>query len=229
MAIYVGARANLPPGERLPWNLFALGLLGQVAGDAIFAVYEIQLNREPPSPSVADVFYLAGYPLLALGDPRPAAQARQPDEPRRDPRHRDRLLRGRARAVGVLHRSLQPPALRDRGRAARCDGLPGSGRAAPGCAHAAPRRPRRPHHRVSPLARERRALGGRRRDLRPELRHVRRRRPGRRALARLVRGLGRRCARTVDGSHRAAGAAHAAAADDDAPHPARGRACWLRP
>ena len=60
VAIYVGARANLPPGERLPWNLFALGLLGQVAGDAIFAIYEIQLNREPPSPSVADVFYLAG-------------------------------------------------------------------------------------------------------------------------------------------------------------------------
>ena len=54
-------------GERLPWYLFALGLLGQVAGDAIFAVYEVQLNREPPSPSIADVFYLGGYPLLALG------------------------------------------------------------------------------------------------------------------------------------------------------------------
>ena len=66
-AIYVGAARNLPSGERLPWNLFALGLLGQVAGDAIFAVYEVGLNREPPSPSIADVFYLSGYPLLALG------------------------------------------------------------------------------------------------------------------------------------------------------------------
>jgi len=67
MAIYVGAARNLPKSERLPWQLFAFGLLGQVAGDAIFAVYEVSLNREPPSPSIADAFYLAGYPLLALG------------------------------------------------------------------------------------------------------------------------------------------------------------------
>jgi len=67
VAIYVGAIRNLPRGERLPWQLFAFGLLGQVAGDAIFAVYEVSLNREPPSPSIADAFYLGGYPLLALG------------------------------------------------------------------------------------------------------------------------------------------------------------------
>ncbi len=67
VAIYTGAAINLPRGERLPWQLFAFGLLGQVAGDAIFAVYEISLNREPPNPSVADIFYLAGYPLIALG------------------------------------------------------------------------------------------------------------------------------------------------------------------
>jgi signal transduction histidine kinase len=66
-AIYVGTRQNLPRGKRLAWHLFALGLLCQVAGDAIFAVYEVQLGREPPSPSIADAFYLAGYPLLALG------------------------------------------------------------------------------------------------------------------------------------------------------------------
>ena len=66
-AIYVGTMRNLPRGERLAWHLFSLGLLCQVAGDAIFAVYEVQLDREPPSPSVADAFYLAGYPLLALG------------------------------------------------------------------------------------------------------------------------------------------------------------------
>src|SRR3954471_10117782 len=41
-AIYVGAARNLPRGERLPWNLFAAGLLTQVAGDAIFAVYEVK-------------------------------------------------------------------------------------------------------------------------------------------------------------------------------------------
>src|SRR5258705_5917884 len=82
-AIYVGSTRNLPPGQRLPWQLFAFGLLGQVAGDAIFAVYEVSLNREPPSPSIADAFYLGGYPLLALrgvlilrklcGPTRPAA------------------------------------------------------------------------------------------------------------------------------------------------------------
>src|SRR3954451_14605037 len=66
-AIYLGARSNLAPGERLPWYLFALGLLCQVAGDAIFAVYEVQLDREPPSPSIADAFYLGGDPLLPLG------------------------------------------------------------------------------------------------------------------------------------------------------------------
>jgi signal transduction histidine kinase len=67
LAIYVGTVRNLPRGERLAWHLFAVGLLCQVAGDAIFAVYEVSLNREPPSPSIADAFYLAGYPLLALG------------------------------------------------------------------------------------------------------------------------------------------------------------------
>ncbi|MGH2886342.1 MAG: hypothetical protein ACRDPA_27205, partial [Solirubrobacteraceae bacterium] len=66
-AIVFGAWRYLPAGERLPWHLFALGLLGQVSGDAIFAVYEIGLNREPSTPSIADAFYLGGYPLLGLG------------------------------------------------------------------------------------------------------------------------------------------------------------------
>jgi signal transduction histidine kinase len=65
--IFAGTTRNLPRGERLSWHLFAGGLLCQVAGDAIFAVYEVSLNREPPSPSIADAFYLAGYPLLAVG------------------------------------------------------------------------------------------------------------------------------------------------------------------
>lgn len=66
-AIYAGARTNVLAADRLPWLLFAIGLLGQVAGDAIFAVYEISLDREPPSPSIADAFYLGSYPVLALG------------------------------------------------------------------------------------------------------------------------------------------------------------------
>jgi signal transduction histidine kinase len=67
VTIVAGTTRNLPRGKRLAWHLFAFGLAGQVAGDAIFAFYEVSLNREPPSPSVADVFYLGGYPLLALG------------------------------------------------------------------------------------------------------------------------------------------------------------------
>ena len=67
VAIYAGAVRNLPKGDRLAWQLFAFGLLCQVAGDAIFAVYEVSLNREPPDTSIADAFYLGGYPLLALG------------------------------------------------------------------------------------------------------------------------------------------------------------------
>jgi signal transduction histidine kinase len=67
VTILIGSVRNLPRGERLAWQLFAFGLAGQVAGDAIFAFYEVSLNREPPAPSVADAFYLGGYPLLALG------------------------------------------------------------------------------------------------------------------------------------------------------------------
>lgn len=67
VAIYVGTVRNLPAGGRLPWHLFSFGLMGQVAGDAVFTVYELQLNREPPTPSVADAFYLGGYLLLAAG------------------------------------------------------------------------------------------------------------------------------------------------------------------
>jgi signal transduction histidine kinase len=66
-AISIGTVRNLPRGSRLAWHLFSAGLLAQVAGDAIFAMYEIDLNREPVSPSVADAFYLGGYPLLAVG------------------------------------------------------------------------------------------------------------------------------------------------------------------
>jgi signal transduction histidine kinase len=67
VAIDLGARHNLHAGARLAWQLFALGLLCQVAGDVVFTVYETGLSREPPTPSVADAFYLGGYPLLAIG------------------------------------------------------------------------------------------------------------------------------------------------------------------
>src|SRR5207247_1512490 len=53
--------------ERLAWRLFALGLLCEVGGDAVSSYYELHLHREPPLPSLADISYLGGYPLLAVG------------------------------------------------------------------------------------------------------------------------------------------------------------------
>jgi signal transduction histidine kinase len=49
------------PAMRAPWLLFAAGLACFSIGDVIFNTWG------PASPSVADAFYLAGYPLLALG------------------------------------------------------------------------------------------------------------------------------------------------------------------
>ena len=55
------------PSLRLPWYLFAAGLLAFSVGDVLFNLYAFVWHRDPPVPSVADVFYLAGYPFLAAG------------------------------------------------------------------------------------------------------------------------------------------------------------------
>jgi signal transduction histidine kinase len=60
-AIAVGIALNRPSSP-LPWLLFALGNLCFAVADIIF---NILVN--PPVPSVADGFYLAGYPLVATG------------------------------------------------------------------------------------------------------------------------------------------------------------------
>jgi signal transduction histidine kinase len=62
-AVTIAAAVRLNrPVPRLPWLLFALGNLFFAVADIIF---NILVN--PPVPSVADGFYLAGYPLLAVG------------------------------------------------------------------------------------------------------------------------------------------------------------------
>jgi signal transduction histidine kinase len=53
--------------DRVAWWLFAAGLGALVAGDAVFSWYEVVLERDPPVPSLADVLYLSGYPLLFAG------------------------------------------------------------------------------------------------------------------------------------------------------------------
>ncbi|MEA2290546.1 MAG: hypothetical protein QOD55_2543 [Solirubrobacteraceae bacterium] len=50
----------------LPWLLLAGGQLLFVAGDVMWNVLDLVL-KTAPSPSVADVLYLSGYPVLAAG------------------------------------------------------------------------------------------------------------------------------------------------------------------
>ena len=62
--IVVGIRWHRP--ERiLPWAGFAVGLALFVAGDVAFDLYAVS-GRQLPIPSIADVLYLAGYPVLAV-------------------------------------------------------------------------------------------------------------------------------------------------------------------
>jgi diguanylate cyclase (GGDEF)-like protein len=64
-AILVGVR-RLGPARPLIWWCFAAGQLLFVVGDMLYSVIE-QVLHQSPFPSVADVFYLGGYPVLAVG------------------------------------------------------------------------------------------------------------------------------------------------------------------
>ncbi|CAB4695025.1 MAG: hypothetical protein F2663_04785 [Actinobacteria bacterium] len=66
-AIVGGARMHLIGSGRIPWYLFAAGIAGQVCGDIVTGYYELWFDREPPLPSVADAFYLGGYPAFIAG------------------------------------------------------------------------------------------------------------------------------------------------------------------
>jgi signal transduction histidine kinase len=66
VVVVLGARINKPT-QMLPWYLFGAGLLAFSAGDVVFNLYASVWHKDPPVPSVADAFYLAGYPFLAAG------------------------------------------------------------------------------------------------------------------------------------------------------------------
>jgi len=66
VVVVIGARINRPR-QMLPWYLFGAGLLAFSLGDVVFNLYAQVWHRDPPVPSVADLFYLAGYPFLAAG------------------------------------------------------------------------------------------------------------------------------------------------------------------
>lgn len=64
-AILVGIRINRPE-KRGPWWAFAAGMALFAVGDVIFNVY-IFVGHTVPTPSVADFFYLAAYPVIGVG------------------------------------------------------------------------------------------------------------------------------------------------------------------
>jgi signal transduction histidine kinase len=64
LAIAIGVR-RYRPNARHAWLLVAGGLFMFWIGDLLWAVYEI--GGRDPYPSLADIFYIAGYPLLAGG------------------------------------------------------------------------------------------------------------------------------------------------------------------
>ncbi len=58
-AMFAGIAWNLPE-PRFAWTLLALGVLLWAGGDIVFGTSQ-------PVPSLADMFYISAYPLLALG------------------------------------------------------------------------------------------------------------------------------------------------------------------
>jgi diguanylate cyclase (GGDEF)-like protein len=63
-AASVGINHYRPAGRR-PWLLIAAGQLAFVVGDILWTIYSVL--GEDPYPSTADISYLAGYPLIAIG------------------------------------------------------------------------------------------------------------------------------------------------------------------
>jgi diguanylate cyclase (GGDEF)-like protein len=65
VAILIGVRRHRP-ARPVIWWCFAIGQLLLVLGDMLYAVID-QVLHQSPFPSLADVFYVGGYPVLAVG------------------------------------------------------------------------------------------------------------------------------------------------------------------
>ncbi|HET8614023.1 MAG TPA: GGDEF domain-containing protein [Actinomycetales bacterium] len=65
VAMFVGLHLNRPV-RRSPWLWMMGGLTLWVGGDTLWSVFEYLLHIDP-FPSVADVLYLAGYPMIGVG------------------------------------------------------------------------------------------------------------------------------------------------------------------
>ena len=55
------------PSRRAPWSFVAIAQFAFVSGGITYDVLTRVLHESNPFPSIADVFYLATYPLLAIG------------------------------------------------------------------------------------------------------------------------------------------------------------------
>jgi diguanylate cyclase len=65
LAILVAVRRHRPDRPAM-WYWFAAGQFASVLGDLTYGYYQYVLHSEP-YPSPADIFYLASYPLVAIG------------------------------------------------------------------------------------------------------------------------------------------------------------------
>lgn len=64
--ILVGVRINRPP-DRLAWYLVAAAGLSFALGDLAGDYFTDIVHQATPVPSIADLFYLLGYPFLFVG------------------------------------------------------------------------------------------------------------------------------------------------------------------
>ncbi len=64
VGLFAGLRRN--GAVNAPWITFGCGLTAFAIGDLLFSLYEYVFDIDP-FPSAADVFYLAGYVLMAIG------------------------------------------------------------------------------------------------------------------------------------------------------------------
>lgn len=74
-SILVGVRRHRPRAPRA-WLLIAAGVAAFTVADVVYGAHEVA--GTPPFPSAADVFYLAAYPLFAIGL-HVASRARLPE------------------------------------------------------------------------------------------------------------------------------------------------------
>jgi diguanylate cyclase (GGDEF)-like protein len=64
--VLLGLRAVRDRADRAGWLLLAAGAAARFSGDVTYEIYR-QVLHQAPSPSPADAFYLAAYPLIVAG------------------------------------------------------------------------------------------------------------------------------------------------------------------